>query len=162
MAFELSQSKWLLGFTIGFGQRPRQRVIAARDLTALQQEIRLAKDRFGLAEDVQVVSCHEAGRDGFWLHRFLLSSGIANQVVDSASIEVNRRAEQAKTDHLDLGKLLTMLTPALAAGASVRCHAGEEKVWSVVHVPGPLGWIRQAEPKQQVGEPKAAEGRISP
>jgi transposase len=73
------------------------------------------------------------------LHRFLLSSGIANQVVDSASIEVNRRAEQAKTDHLDLGKLLTMLTPALAADARVRCHAGEEKVWSVVHVPSPAG-----------------------
>ena len=36
MAFELSQSKWMLGFTIGFGQRPRLRTIAARDLAALE------------------------------------------------------------------------------------------------------------------------------
>jgi transposase len=63
-----------------------------------------------------------------WLHRYLLSIGVANLVVDSASIEVNRRAKQAKTDRLDLGKLLTML---------MRYHAGEKKVWSVVHVPTP-------------------------
>ena len=47
MAFELSQTKWLLGFTIGFGQRPRLRSMAVRDLAALQTEIHLAKERFG-------------------------------------------------------------------------------------------------------------------
>ena len=57
MAFELSQSKWLLGFTIGFGQRPRLRSIAARDLAAVQNEIRLARERFGLGEDVMVSGC---------------------------------------------------------------------------------------------------------
>jgi transposase len=128
MAFELSQTKWLLGFTIGFGQRPRLRTIAARDLAALQNEIHLARERFGLADDVQVISCYEAGRDGFWLHRFLSSLGVNNRVVDSASIEVNRRAKQAKTDKLDLDKLLTML---------MRYEAGEKKVWRVVHVPSP-------------------------
>jgi transposase len=128
MAFELSQTKWMLGFTIGFGQRPRLRSITARDLAALVTEIQLAKQRFGLAEDVQVISCYEAGRDGFWLHRYLASISVSNLVVDSASIEVNRRAKQAKTDKLDLGKLLTML---------VRYQAGEHKVWHVVHVPSP-------------------------
>lgn len=128
MAFELSQSKWMLGFTIGFGQRPRLRSIAARDLAALQNEIRLARERFGLGEDASVVSCYEAGRDGFWLHRYLLSIEVGNLVVDSASIEVNRRAKQAKTDRLDLDKLLTML---------MRYHAGEKKVWHVIHVPSP-------------------------
>ena len=73
-----------------------------------------------------MVSCYEAGRDGFWLDRYLHAQGVDNQVIDSASIEVNRRAKQAKTDCLDLGKLLTML---------MRYHAGEKKVWSVVHVP---------------------------
>jgi transposase len=126
MAFELSQSKWLLGFTIGFGQRPRLRNISARDLAALQSEIHLAKQRFELSEATPVISCYEAGRDGFWLHRYLLSKGVTNLVVDSASIEVNRRAKQAKTDKLDLGKLLTML---------IRYEAGEKKVWRVVHVP---------------------------
>ena len=111
MAFELSQSKWMLGFTIGFGQRPRLRTITARDLAALQSEIHLARERFGLGADVPVISCYEAGRDGFWLHRYLTSIGVNNLIVDSASIEVNHRAKQAKTDKLDLGKLLTMLTP---------------------------------------------------
>lgn len=128
MAFELSQSKWMLGFTIGFGQRPRLRTIAARDLVTLQTEIQLARERFELRADVPVISCYEAGRDGFWLHRYLTSIGVNNQIVDSASIEVNRRAKQAKTDKLDLGKLLTML---------MRYQAGEKKVWRVVHVPSP-------------------------
>jgi transposase len=128
MAFELSQTKWMLGFTIGFGQRPRLRTIAARDLAALQNEIHLAQERFGLGAEVPVISCYEAGRDGFWLHRYLVSMGVSNLVVDSASIEVNRRAKQAKTDKLDLGKLLTML---------IRYQAGEKKVWRVVHVPSP-------------------------
>lgn len=128
MAFELSQSKWMLGFTIGFGQRPRLRTIAARDLAALRDEIHLARERFGLGEEVPVISCYEAGRDGFWLHRYLLSLGVTNLIVDSASIEVNRRAKRAKTDKLDLGKLLTML---------MRYQAGEKKVWHVVHVPSP-------------------------
>ena len=128
MALERSQSKWMLGFTIGFGQRPRLRSIAARDLAALQKEIRLARERFGLGEDASVVSCYEAGRDGFWLHRDLLSIEVGNLVVDSASIEVNRRAKQAKTDRLDLDKLLTML---------MRYHAGEKKVWHAIHVPSP-------------------------
>jgi len=72
------------------------------------------------------MSCYEAGRDGFWLHRYLVSEDIENLVVDSASIEVNRRAKRAKTDRLDVGKLLTML---------IRYDYGEKKVWSVVHVP---------------------------
>ncbi|MEW6716864.1 MAG: hypothetical protein AB1345_05095 [Chloroflexota bacterium] len=48
MAFELGQTQWKLGFTIGFGQRPRLRTIVARDLVALRQEIELAKGRFDL------------------------------------------------------------------------------------------------------------------
>jgi len=42
-AFELSQTKWMLGFTIGFGQRPRLRRIAARDVAAVQNEIHLVR-----------------------------------------------------------------------------------------------------------------------
>jgi transposase len=76
IAFELSQSKWMLGFTIGFGQRPHLRNIAARDLTALQSELSLAR------EELPVISCYEAGRDGFWLHRYLSSIGVSNLVVD--------------------------------------------------------------------------------
>lgn len=73
-----------------------------------------------------MVSCYEAGRDGFWLHRYLVSLGIENQVVDSSSIETNRRERRAKTDRLDGVKLLTML---------MRYWAGERGLWSVVRVP---------------------------
>jgi transposase len=73
-----------------------------------------------------VVSCYEAGREGFWLHRFVEAHGITNSVVDSSSIEVNRRKRRAKSDGLDVRKLLTML---------IRSHHGERGVWRVVHVP---------------------------
>ena len=79
------------------------------DLLVLQQEIMLAKRRFRLPEAVPVRSCYEAGRDGFWLHRYLLETKTENLVVDSSSIEVDRRAKRAKTDRIDVGKLLNML-----------------------------------------------------
>jgi len=126
LAFELGQTRWKLGFTTGLGQRPRERTIAARDVGAVELEIGRAKQRFELPADARVVSCYEAGRDGFWLHRYLLAQGVASHVVDSASIEVNRRRRRAKSDRLDVGRLLFQL---------VRYRAGERKVWSVVHVP---------------------------
>jgi len=75
----------------------------------------------------RVHSCYEAGRDGWWLHRWLTELGVDNIVVDPASIEVNRRARRAKTDRLDADKLLAML---------VRHHRGE-RVWSVLREPSP-------------------------
>ena len=104
MALELSEKTWKLGFTTGPGQKPRERGFAARHQARLLQEIAQAKRRFGLPETAPVVSCYEAGREGFWLHRFLQAQGITNQVVDSASIEVNRRQRRAKSDALDVRK----------------------------------------------------------
>jgi transposase len=72
-------------------------------------EIDKARKRFGLGKDVPVISCYEAGRDGFWLHRYLLSCGIEKVVADSASIEVYRRKRRAKTDRIDVRKLMHML-----------------------------------------------------
>jgi transposase len=126
LAFELGQNTWKLGFTIGVAQQPRERTIPAGNVERLQQEVARAKQRFGLPEDAHVVSCYEAGRDGFWLHRYLVAQGVMNHVIDSASIEVNRRQRRAKTDRLAVHKLLTML---------LRHMAGEKKVWSVVRVP---------------------------
>jgi len=130
LAFELGSTKWTLGFTTAPAQRPRLRTIAAGDLTALEHEIQLAKVRFGLPREAPVRSCYEAGRDGFWLHRWLITRDVSveNVVVDSSSIEVNRRARRAKTDRLDVGKLLALL---------LRWLGGERKVWSMVHVPSP-------------------------
>src|SRR5262249_58368639 len=91
VAFELSEKTWELGFTTGHGQKPRERTVTARQQARVLDEIAQAKRRFGLPDTAPVVSCYEAGREGFWLHRFLLAHGITNQVVDSSSIEVNRR-----------------------------------------------------------------------
>jgi len=126
LAFELGWSQWKLAFTIGQGQKARLRSMRARDLATLELEIAKAKKRFQLEPDARVVSCYEAGRDGFWLHRYLTARGIANVIVDSASIEVKRRKRRVKSDRLDAEKLVTML---------VRYQAGERKVWSVVTVP---------------------------
>ena len=126
VAFELGASEWKMAFSTGLGQQPRHRVVSARNLVKVQEEIIRAKARFGLPCDARVLSCYEAGRDGFWPHRQLVQLGIENQVVDSASIEVNRRARRAKTDRLDAGKLVGML---------MRWHLGDERVWNVVRVP---------------------------
>jgi len=127
LSFELGRKEWKLAFTVGRGEKPRLRTLAAGDLRGLDQEIERARQRWGVPEGARVVSCYEAGRDGFWLHRCLLSRGVSNLVVDSSSIEVNRRSRRAKTDRLDAQKLLTML---------IRHDLGEEdRVWSVVHVP---------------------------
>lgn len=126
LAFELSNTEWKLGFTTGLGQAARIKVLKARKMGGLKGEIDLAKERFGLPKETAVYSCYEAGRDGMWLHRYLEANGVNNLVVDSASIEVSRRFRRAKTDRLDASKLLNML---------VRYHQGEQKVWSVVHVP---------------------------
>jgi transposase len=105
----LGGSKWQLAFTTQAGEEPRLRQIRARDVKSLDLEICHAKQRFGLSGSARVVSCYEAGRDGFWLHRYLKSVGVESHVVDSSSIEVNRRSRRAKTDRLDAIKLLDLL-----------------------------------------------------
>jgi transposase len=126
IAFELGQDKWLLGFATQAAQKPRLRMVPARDLERVREEIAKAKLRFGLPGDAAVRSCYEAGRDAFWLHRALVAMGIDNVVVDSSSIETNRRGKRVKTDAVDATKLVNLLC---------RYHAGERKVWSVVNVP---------------------------
>jgi transposase len=126
MSLELSKSTWQLTSSIGPGMAPRERRIPAGSETAFLEELAQAKRRFGLPPDAPVRSCYEAGRDGFWVHRWLTRVGVENVMVDSSSIEVPRRARRAKTDRIDGRKLLAML---------MRVAGGERGVWKVVHVP---------------------------
>ena len=127
LALDLGNTTWKLGFRAGGpAQRPRLRTSPARDLAALQQEIAKAKRRFQLPDDAPVVSCFEAGRDGFWLHRALTLLGVTNHVVDSCSIERPARRRQVKSDRLDTTALLEKLG---------RYLDGDRHGWSVVHVP---------------------------
>jgi transposase len=124
VAFELGNNTWKLAFSDG--RKVRHVTVAARDLGQVQGALLRAQTHFGMAETAAVVSCYEAGRDGFWLHRYLQGRGIDNVVVDSASLEVDRRLRRAKTDRIDAGKLLRML---------IRYHGGERQLWRVVRVP---------------------------
>ena len=126
LALELSASKWKVGTTVGLGQKPREVTIEVADLDGLTEEIAGAKERFGLPAEAGVVSCYEAGRDGFWIHRWLEAQGVENAVVDPASVAVDRRKKRAKTDRLDLAMLMRCL---------IRWFGGEPKVWAVVQVP---------------------------
>ncbi len=145
MALELGASEWKLAFGVEAGQKPRLRQVTAGDLNGLMLEIERARQRFDLPESARVVSCYEAGRDGFWLHRFLVSAGIANVVTDSSSIEVSRRYRRAKTDGVDGEKLLSSL---------IRFDRGEKKVFGVAHAPTPVQederhWARELESLKQ-------------
>ena len=126
LAFDLGNLRWALAFTTTGGEPPRVRVMPARELPTLDREIARAKEHFHLSPNVPVVSCYEAGRDGFWLHRALTARGITNTVIDSASIEVDRRKRRTKSDRLDVTALLAL---------QGRAAAGDRRSWHPVHVP---------------------------
>ena len=126
VAFELSQDRWMLGLTSGLGVAPWVRTVRAGDWAGVEQVLGRARKRFGLPAGTPVVSCYEAGRDGFWIHRALVARQMANRVVDSSSIEVNRRRRRAKTDRIDARKLVLLL---------VRVCLGDRRAWQEVRVP---------------------------
>ena len=126
VAFELGGSSWKLAATTGLGQPPRLRTLPARALPRALDELARAKARFHLDPAAPVVSCYEAGRDGFWLHHALPAHAVRNHVVDSSSIEGNRRQRRAKTDRLDARKLVSML---------LRYAEGDRHTWHVVRAP---------------------------
>jgi transposase len=128
MALEVSTTKWHLVTGVGAATAMRHRVVAAGGMEELRDELRRARARFKLPADAPVRSCHEAGRDGFWIHRLLTAEGITNVVVDSSSIEVPRRARRAKTDRLDGKALFRKL---------VQYWTGDRDTWKVVRVPSP-------------------------
>jgi transposase len=127
LALELGEEKWKIGFSSAYGEVPLVRNMVSRHTKSLLANIAWAMKKLSLPADVRVVSCYEAGREGFWLHRFLVANGVENLVVDSASIEVPQKRRRPKTDRLDLGGLCDLLARHLAGSA--------KPVWSVVRVP---------------------------
>ena len=125
MALELSKEKWGIRCS-GGGCKAYDKTIAPNDEALMLAVLRRAKEKMELAEDARVVSCCEAGRDGFWVHRFLEGLGIENIVVDAASMKVSRHGRRAKNDKIDVRQLLNDL---------VRFHRGDDDVWRVVRIP---------------------------
>jgi transposase len=126
MAFELSEKTWKLGCTTGHGPQPRERSSPARHQARWLHEVAQAKRRFGLPDTAPVVRCSEAGREGFWRHRFVQAQGSTSHGVDSSAIEVNRRQRRAKSEGLDGRQWLRMLR---------RYQHGERQGWRVGHGP---------------------------
>jgi len=124
MAMELSNRKWKLGFSNG--EKNRIITIDAGDWPALTAAIDLAKTKLSCTTECKVVSCYEAGRDGFWIHRSLTADGIENYVLDSASIEVSRRRKKVKTDRVDVVALLRLL---------MRYINGEKEAMHAIRIP---------------------------
>jgi transposase len=143
VALELSARQWKLACTTGPGARVRLRTIPAEAWDRLGTELARAKAHFRVPATTPVRSCYEAGRDGFWIHRYLTSLGVTNVVVDSASIELPRRPRRAKTDRLDAVRLVGLL---------MRAHRGEP-TWRVVRIPDAADEDR----RQAVRELRAAQ-----
>lgn len=130
VAIELSKKGWLIALRGPTADRISLRRLVAGDaaglLVLIERFRKLAAEAIGAG--VAVLTCQEAGYDGFWLHRVLTAAAITNHVVDPASLHVDRRARRAKTDRIDAQALLRAL---------MAYHRGEGRVWSVVHVPTP-------------------------
>lgn len=126
MAIELSSREWKLGFTDSISRNPRIRKLTVHAVfdvmkKELLTEIANAKKALGLPENCEVVSCYEAGRQGFWVHRCLIAMSIKNSIVEPASMLVNRKARRAKTDRLDVVAIVKHLV-RYASGDQTSCR----------------------------------------
>jgi transposase len=127
LVFELSKKTWQLGVLRPGSEKLSRYSIAGGDLAALASRLARCREEAGQSGGpVRIVSCYEAGLDGHWLHRWLTDQGVISHEVDPSSIEVSRRARRAKTDRIDLDKLMRTLLAYLR---------GEPRVCSMVHVP---------------------------
>src|SRR5215468_5196346 len=128
LAIELSKKSWIVAVNTPLSEKISRHTLKpcdGKELLDLCERIRRRVAR-ETKKRVEIVSCYEAGYDGFWLHRLLETHDIRNHVIDAASLQVDRRARRAKTDRVDVERLLRSLMAYLR---------GEPKVWSVVRVP---------------------------
>jgi len=128
VAIELSKKSWVVAVNTPLSDKISLYKLKPNDWKELLELIERIQKRVAqeLKKPVEVISCYEAGYDGFWLHRLLEAQGVRNHVIDPASLQVDRRARRAKTDGIDVEKLLRSLMAYLR---------GEPKVWNVVRVP---------------------------
>jgi transposase len=144
VAVELSLTRWVVVASAPGEQKISQHSVAACDgpalLTLLDHLRARAEHRLGRA--VRIATIQEAGRDGFWVHRLLEAHGVRSQVVDPASIAVNRRSRRAKTDRIDAEAMLRTL---------MAWYRGERQVCAMVR---PL--TREAEDTRRLSREREA------
>jgi transposase len=128
VAIELSQKSWLVTMHSPDRDRISRHKLGGGDHAGLLALIDRVRERAARALGAvpAVVSCYEAGYDGFWLHRLLTAAGITNHVFDPASIAVEQRFRRAKNDRIDGEQMLRTLM--------AYCR-GEPRVVRIVRVP---------------------------
>jgi transposase len=150
-AMDLSKDSWVVAYSTLLSDKLSHYTLKPCDWKGLLELIDRMRSRVmrELQRPVEVISCYEAGYDGFWLHRLLQAHGVHSHVIDPASLQVNRRARRAKTDRIDAEQLLRSLMAHLR---------GEPKVWSVVQVPS----VEQEDARRQHRErDRLIEERVS-
>jgi transposase len=130
VALELSRRTWLVTIHSPDRDRISHYKVDGGDHVGLLKLIAKVRARAAekLGYEPPVVSCYEAGYDGFWLHWLLIAAGITNYVFDPASIMVEQRTRRAKTDRIDGKQLLRTL---------MQYCRGEPRVVRIVRVPSP-------------------------
>ena len=125
VSLELSKGSWKVALHEGRRDKPAIHAVSSEAAGARLGQvvgvIEATRKKWGLAAGCRVVVSYEAGQDGFWIHRALTKLGYEVLIVDPASIPVERRARRAKTDRLDVIKLVTSLR-AWLRGERDRMH----------------------------------------
>ncbi len=104
VSLELSRSTWLItSLAPGGGEKMSKHSVRGGDVAGLLERfVQLhEKARARTRQCFRIIVIHEAGLDGFWIHRVLQAEGIESHVVDPASIATSRRRRRAKTDKID-------------------------------------------------------------
>ena len=139
LSLELSRSTWLVtSLSPGGGQKMSRHQVRSGDIASLLtrfSQLR-AKCRTRTGRSYPLIVIHEAGLDGFWIHRVLQKESIESHVVDPASIATSRRRRRAKTDGIDGEALLRAL---------LAYKRGEPRVCAMVKAPTP-----EAEDRRQI------------
>jgi transposase len=129
-SLELSQSIWLItSLAPGSATMSKHSVTAGDSAGLINRLVQLRTKAQAVSKTpIKICVIHEAGLDGFWVHRLLEANGIESHVVDAASIAVPRRRRRAKTDAIDGETLLRTL---------LAWKRGEPRVCAMVSPPSP-------------------------
>ena len=127
-ALELSKNSWLLAIQVPGRDNPSLHPIQGGDIDGLMAKLDAARQRVtkDAGQTPAVTLCYEAGYDGFWLARYLEQRDVTCQVMEPASLQVNRRARRVKTDRIDVESILHTL---------IAWCRGERHVCSMVVIP---------------------------
>jgi transposase len=131
VSVELSRSTWLVtSLSPGGGEKMSKHQVRSGDVTGLLARFSQlqAKCKARTGQSYRLIVIHEAGLDGFWVHRTLQNAGIESHVVDPASIATSRRRRRAKTDSIDGEALVRAL---------LAYKRGEPRVCAMLKAPTP-------------------------